>query len=82
MVDYVTWPRDFSYVEFIVVRIEKQGRDSLISYTYAVREYNDQRNYLANFGPSRKRLVGEMIDKGMTVQRGENRKQVASRPKE
>jgi hypothetical protein len=80
MIDFITWPPDVAYVEFNVFRIEKEGNAGLVSYNYAVREYQDPPGYIARFRPIRKRLVRAMIDEGMTVQRAHGRPKIASRP--
>lgn len=65
IIDYVTWPRDQSFVEFSIFRYSKKGR-GLLMEQYAQRAYGaDVREFLVKLKSERQRLVDLMAKGGL-----------------
>lgn len=65
IIDFVTWPRDQSFVEFNIFRYTKKG-GGLLMEQYAQRAYgNDARDLLIKLKSERQRLVDLMAKRGL-----------------
>ena len=65
VIDFVTWPRDQSFVEFNIFRYTKKGK-GLLMEQYAQRAYgNDVREFLIKLKSERQRLVNLMAKRGL-----------------
>ncbi len=65
IIDFLTWPRDQSFVEFNIFRYTKKGR-GLLMEQYAQRAYgNDARDFLIKLKTERQRLVDLMAKRGL-----------------
>jgi hypothetical protein len=83
IIDFITWPRDLSYVEFNIWRIEKSGNNGLIAYQYAEREYKEQKKFLLVLKDLRLQTITEMRDRGLTINKSPNTNpQVSSRSRQ
>jgi hypothetical protein len=67
IIDFITWPRNVSYAEFNIFRIEKNGPNGLIAYQYAVREYKDKKKFMLALKDLREQTKTEMIDRGLVL---------------
>jgi hypothetical protein len=67
IVDFVVWPKDASYVEFNIFRVEKNPAGGLIAKQYALREYKDTEKFLSELKPLRQRLLNLMATEGLTL---------------
>jgi hypothetical protein len=67
ILDYITSPADRSYIEFNILKIEKNGENSIVAYQYVVREYKDQKRFLESLKDLRLQTINEMIDRGLTI---------------
>lgn len=64
IVDFVVWPADASFVEFNVFKYQKQAAGGVVAEQYALREYQDQEEFLKGLRPVRARLVA-LMTKGL-----------------
>ncbi|MEX1117224.1 MAG: hypothetical protein WEB60_00380 [Terrimicrobiaceae bacterium] len=65
IIDFITWPRDQSFVEFNIFRYSKKG-GGLQMEQYAQRAYgNDVREFLIKLKTERQRLVNVMAKRGL-----------------
>jgi hypothetical protein len=65
IIDFVTWPRDQSFVEFNIFRYSKKG-GGLLMEQYAQRAYGkDVREFLIKLKSERQRLVDLMAKGGL-----------------
>jgi hypothetical protein len=67
ILDFATWPPDVAYVEFNVWRIEKRLNGGLIAYQYAVRRYENKKEFMIRLKDFRQDMQREMIDYGVKI---------------
>jgi hypothetical protein len=75
MVDFITWPPNSAYVEFNVFRIEQEGKDGLVSYNYAVREYQDPSSISPSLDRSEKGSCKRWLTRALRY--GKNRRKLS-----
>jgi len=83
IIDFITWPRDVSYVEFNIFRVEKNGNNDLTVYQYAEREYDEPKKFLLALKDLRSQTIREMTDRGLTINKSfkeKSRVSSSSRP--
>jgi hypothetical protein len=68
IIDFVAWPKDDSYAEFNIFRVEPatNGR-GIVAYQYAVREYQDTKKFVRGLKDLRAKTIQEMTDRGLTI---------------
>lgn len=67
IVDFVVWPADGSFVEFNILRYQKNPAGGLIAQQYALRDYEDPEGFLKKLRPLRERLINLMAKDGLQV---------------
>lgn len=78
IVDFLIWPegaatpQDAEYVEYNIFRYEPKRGGGLTAQQYAIRSYDNTREFVANLRTSKTRLIEQMTNEGLTMPSGKS----------
>lgn len=69
IVDFLVGPPDGSFVEYNIFQYKKREAGGIVAYQYAIRAYGDTAPFLKDLDNTRGRLLNEMADNGLVMER-------------